>query len=363
MKIKAIVICFLLIIFFIFFQNVRLSPIINDESIKYSFDPIEKVWFESNAGVGEVLLDSTYQKIFFASSGSSGSGGCPDGSTSCGSVCCDSSHPCCGTFCCNENHQCANSNLGICCHNSYTVCNDGPPYSWLPPGSGPSSYCCPQGQTCNKGVCKEICQPDEEECNGSCCAGDCLDTPSGKKCCSEGDVICGDSCCGPNEECDYQKICNSGYCVSSSNIGGDLVCKPIDSCNNNDDCSCPNGQEMCNGSCCDIGKCGPQKICSTVFGFNVCLTTPQDVCNPINQCNNSIDCGCPNGEIMCNGSCCAGTCGKNYLCNASGVCVADGDDVCNPSNTCGSSCPCPSGQVMCNGSCCAGSCGKSSFCD
>jgi hypothetical protein len=125
-----------------------------------------------------------------------------------------------------------------------------------------------------------------------------------KKKCTEGTVLCGDSCCTVEACCGGE----NGVCCGNPN----KTCA-------NGQCVCRQGLAPCGGNCCSEGL-----VCPDPVGERAC-------CRP---------------EDVCAGRCCAGrTC-----CN--GVCCPRDETCVNGQCRCGTGSTCPEGAQCTSGVCC-----------
>jgi hypothetical protein len=150
------------------------------------------------------------------------------------------------------------------------------------PDSGSSVSTCPDGQTSCNGACVDLNSNAQHcgSCDTSCAANQSCG--NGSCSCASGYDLCGGTTCvslsstqhcgSCTNQCSVQQVCNANQCSSS----------------------CSGGTTNCSGSCvntmADVANCGQ---CG-----NRC---------PVGQTCNSGSCGCPSGQVLCNGSC-AATC-------------------------------------------------------
>lgn len=161
---------------------------------------------------------------------------------------CDSGDSCCGTDCCTGADVCLSGST-LCCPPGYTTACAGAP--------GYDSFCCGQQSVCcgNNGCCppgsnccggKFCCEQGNACCGSVCCdAGSTCANPATSLCCGSSSIPCGPTCCDPY---------NGGVCLDATRgicgVKGDVVC----------------GNSVCGpGSCLHAGTanatCCPGPVC------------------------------------------------------------------------------------------------------
>lgn len=133
---------------------------------------------------------------------------CPEGEECCvfeplpgqpgraASACCSRDERCLrlkGT-CCPKERACGQK---ACCA-PHEECDERDQTCSCPKPRRCNGRCCPRGSTCEKGVCR--CKDGNQPCGGSVCCEKGKTCTGGGQCCKPA-RICGDDCCGPNEEC------------------------------------------------------------------------------------------------------------------------------------------------------------------
>jgi len=210
-------------------------------------------------------------------------------------LCCIPGQSTCGNKCCDSAAHCANPATGLCCA-----------------GDGCGDFCCPVGQRC---VSPSNDDPDLVVCQA--CPAD------------KTGPVCGSTCCGPNEVCDFKsgccnenQLCGGECCDAAHCLNGTTCCKQGTACGSQ--CCDGIGQTCCNGACCN-GQC-----VGAVGGIG-------GICCPENR--------------SCGPTCCAA---DNYCANSqTGLCIQcpPGDSPCGGSENGGPTC-CRTGQECCATGCC-----------
>jgi hypothetical protein len=189
------------------------------------------------------------------------------------------------------------------------------------------SACCPVG-------CDHVCCDQGQSCLNKT-----------NDCCAAGQVVCGDSCCGPEiRECNAGTCCPQGTtpCGSACCGGGQNCADPAQGL------CCPVGQTACGDGCCAAGFCAGNGSCCNAQGAKLC----GGVCCSADLCING---SCCDGHVCGTSTCCPGF---NKCCNNGTVCCPSPDDVCLANNgaccpiarACGTRC-CADGQNCVNGAC------------
>jgi hypothetical protein len=152
--------------------------------------------------------------------------------------------------------------------------------------SGACQPACTECTTCTTGKCKrkhgkKKCKPGTcaPIADGAACSGG--RTCQGGRCgCSDGTIVCGQSCCPPAQ------LCQAGACVCASGtpLCGQACCRADQVCQGGT-CGCPAGQEACGGACVPACLAGDQARNPVTCGC--CLVTGEDCVNggmiPIND--------------------------------------------------------------------------------
>jgi hypothetical protein len=341
-------------------------------------------------------------------------GGCAQGEVCSDNVCCTDEPKCPDGVCgevriCGKTLVCEACSGGQCCVKDEQgmgrchtpscplngLCGDD-----MPNGCGTGvtiDGCgCPDGLTCNSGVCE--CVPKTCPTDGACgqiddgcgsfltCGCDqgqaCIDGACCTPTCPDNDA-CGlqpDGCgglircdtCGPSE------VCNNGACmtpscpeaaVCGSNESNGVVLACLGTCSNGEQCAARDGTYTCGecaAECPESGDCGLTDLgctstsCPGECGVDgqVCVNRAQEGSPDNFQCcsghcpiDQSITCGayqdptCPGSQTSCSGSC-----GVGQLCVAT-----DGVYACKTVN-CPTNARCGSNEVdglavQCDGSC------------
>jgi len=248
---------------------------------------------------------------------------------------------------------------GACCLNGETCSNDDK--KCLAPGE---EYCgnglvCKVGKTCATST--QACIPDNaKDCgDGNYCEVGYICADDG--CCPDDMVVCGNGCCDPGDDCEYDL--GQYYCVPPGGeyCGGGVVCGPGETCCG--DLCIPNGADCCiekgtgdnwcyagevcvsNNKCCPAtapkscgGKCCQiNDYCELYQGAGICVPPAWDYCGNGVKCQPGYGC-CSGGSTsvcMPDGSdCCLKKGLGDSYCDAGAVCVSN--------NQC---CPATSPQV------------------
>lgn len=213
---------------------------------------------------------------------------------------------------------------GACCLNGETCSNDGK--KCLAPGE---EYCgndlvCPVGKTCAKST--QGCMPDNaKDCgDGNYCEVGYVCAENG--CCPDDMEVCGNGCCDPGDDCEYDM--GQYYCVPPGGeyCGGGIVCGPGTTCCG--DFCMPNGADCCGDYYCDAGEvCVGNNSCCYATAPMLCVDA---CCQKSDYCENYQGkgiCVAPGWQYCGNGVQCA----PGKTCCSSGstsVCMPDGSDCC-----------------------------------
>jgi len=222
----------------------------------------------------------------------------------------------CGGSCgsCPEHHDCQD---GSCVYVPW--CGDGVCDAHEHCGTCPMDCpCLGCGESCVEGACQfSACHG--KECGSDGCGGSCGSCLEHHVCLAEGlcyyHHTCGDSLCGPDENCSLcpedcgpccgNGVCEPGYGENCGNCPEDCVCTQ---------CGHTCVDITCTFTACDGRECGPDGCggsCGTCPEHHLCLEDGSCLCLP--QCTGK-QCG-PDG---CGGTC--GSCGANAVC-LDGQCV------------------------------------------
>lgn len=251
-------------------------------------------------------------------------------------------------------------NCGDCPSKPFTIC----PCS--------TAADCDNCQTCNNGICTDIC-------SGPCINGQCLDCITSDDCTANEICVNGKCQCPPsspyknshgdcveclgNNNCAACEVCIGGECVAKECPEG--VCNPTTGfcvqCVNSGDCtSRTDGKHCCTGIACE---------CCSGFIWN-----PQtNMCDPAPEC--TVDADCPVCQICVGGNCQPRVCPTGYICiNDNCVEICDCDNpacgrnascirynattcICQEcSGYCTDDVPCREGCICVNNNCTANPC-------
>lgn len=219
-----------------------------------------------------------------------------------------------GVIKCDECSSCPEQEFEVC------LCND--------------TNDCAACQTCQDGICVDLC-PGKKCVNNTCC--DCE---------TQADCPTGFICTGCNCLCPSGKVNDLGQCVQ---------------CLGNTDCG-PCG-ECINGNC--VSKCPGGFVCDN----NECVCPPGTEYDPVTKTCKPLGCtsdaNCKECEICVGGQCQPIVCPEGYTC-LNGECVEACKDVtCNNGADCGENCGCLNGKcVPCSTlNCLTGECSQALGCE
>lgn len=153
---------------------------------------------------------------------------------------CDARRECCtgdcqsGSCCLEDGFDCLVSDE--CCGESACTKSPSGPFTCCPFDLVCGDKCCSPGQECDDGECRECneCLVDEECCKGLRCLDDQL-SPGTRVCCPV-DKDCGDVCCSPLQVClnaaesKCHWLCNEGPCPGDEELCVSCLGNPPDDC-------------------------------------------------------------------------------------------------------------------------------------
>lgn len=192
--------------------------------------------------------------------------GCSSGDVECGGVCCVAEFCCGGTVCCgNPNKECVD---GECrCKEGRAECE---------------GDCCNEGLVCLDETGGKRCCPEEDICEGLCCAGyfEAHACCNGA-CCPEGENCTNGQCgCGAGSSCPAGESCvpatgtccpTPRFCPTDFSLTNAICCPEGTECTGN----CSSHQQICVTECCPLervcgggGQCCPE---GTVCRSGACV--------------------------------------------------------------------------------------------